>query len=395
MKRRIAALAVLLSAASAVQAQEAPLTDLIESLCKRGVIDQEEYERYQEAKKEERAGSRVERRERALRDALDKERLAKLEAKKSWTDKIDFRGYVQFRDSAVVGGDEDIRLWNDRGVGPDTGITVRRARLIFFGQVSDNLYVYIQPDLASNAGDTSNVAQLRDFYGDISFDDKREFRVRVGQSKIPYSFEELQSSQNRLSLDRNDALNSCCTNERDLGAFFYWAPAEKRAMFSDPNRLGLKGSGDCGVIALGAYNGQGANRPERNDNMHMVASFTWPFKTEKDQCYEYGIAAINGQFSPITSGTVRSDSNYLDRRVALRGVIYPQPWGIQAEWSWGEGPELNQRTNRIEGGSLSGGYIQVMYRAEDFFGYGVVTPFVKYRNFSGAMKFQTKARPPT
>ena len=110
MKRRVAALAVLLSATPAIHAQEAPLTDLIESLYKRGVIEQEEYERYQEAKKDERARSRVERRERAMRDALDKERLAKLEAKKSWTDKIDFRGYIQLRDSMVVAGDDDIRL---------------------------------------------------------------------------------------------------------------------------------------------------------------------------------------------------------------------------------------------------------------------------------------------
>jgi hypothetical protein len=77
--------------------------------------------------------------------------------------------------------------------------------------------------------------------------------------------------------------------------------------------------------------------------------------------------------------------------VALHGVIYPQPWGVQAEWNWGQGPELNQRTNRIESGSLSGGYIQVMYRQEDFFGYGVLTPFVKYQNYQGGMKFQTNA----
>jgi hypothetical protein len=36
----------------------------------------------------------------------------------------------------------------------------------------------------------------------------KEYRVRIGQSKVPYGFENLQSSQNRLSLDRNDALNS-------------------------------------------------------------------------------------------------------------------------------------------------------------------------------------------
>jgi hypothetical protein len=47
----------------------------------------------------------------------------------------------------------------------------------------------------------------------------KEYRVRIGQSKVPYGFENLQSSQNRLSLDRNDALNSAVV-KRDLGAFF-------------------------------------------------------------------------------------------------------------------------------------------------------------------------------
>jgi hypothetical protein len=50
----------------------------------------------------------------------------------------------------------------------------------------------------------------------LSFDAKKEYRVRIGQSKVPYGFENLQSSQNRLTLDRNDALNSAVVNERDL-----------------------------------------------------------------------------------------------------------------------------------------------------------------------------------
>jgi hypothetical protein len=44
----------------------------------------------------------------------------------------------------------------------------------------------------------------------------KEFRVRVGQSKVLFGFENMQSSQNRLTLDRNDALNSAVANERDL-----------------------------------------------------------------------------------------------------------------------------------------------------------------------------------
>jgi hypothetical protein len=47
---------------------------------------------------------------------------------------------------------------------------------------------------------------------------QKEYRVRIGQSKVSYGFENLQSSQNRLSLDRNDALIVQLLM-RDLGAF--------------------------------------------------------------------------------------------------------------------------------------------------------------------------------
>jgi hypothetical protein len=80
---------------------------------------------------------------------------------------------------------------------------------------------------------------------------KKEFRLRVGQSKVPFGFENLQSSQNRLTLDRNDALNSAVANERDLGAFFYWAPSKIRERFAMLVKDGYKGSGDYGVFAFG------------------------------------------------------------------------------------------------------------------------------------------------
>jgi hypothetical protein len=78
---------------------------------------------------------------------------------------------------------------------------------------------------------------------------KKNF-VRVGQSKVPFGFENLQSSQNRLTLDRNDALNSAVANERDLGAFFYWAPSKIRERFAMLVKDGYKGSGDYGVFAF-------------------------------------------------------------------------------------------------------------------------------------------------
>jgi hypothetical protein len=40
---------------------------------------------------------------------------------------------------------------------------------------------------------------------------------------------------------------------------------------------GYKGSGDYGVFAFGAYNGQTANRTEGNRNLHVVTRVSYPF----------------------------------------------------------------------------------------------------------------------
>jgi hypothetical protein len=317
---------------------------------------------------------------------------------KKWYDTLNIRGYTQFRYNETITGDEDIRLWIDSGVGEDRAITIRRARVILSGDVGNHLSLYLQPDFSSSAGDTGNVAQLRDLYGDIAFDAKKEYRLRIGQSKIPYSFENLQSSQNRLSLDRNDALNSCCRDERDFGAFFYWAPAEKRELFRELVSSGLKGSGDYGILGFGFYNGQGANRSEQNNNMHMVARATWPYRFDNGQIFEAGVQAVRGKFVPAIDNrltnlpsSVWAGRNYDDERVGLHAVWYPQPFGLQAEWNWGTGPQLAATLDAIEQRSLQGGYIQAMYRDENFFGFGTFMPFVKWQRFDGALKFQPNA----
>jgi hypothetical protein len=349
------------------------------------------------------AEQRLEARQRKLEERIDKLATAApapaVLSPKKWYDNISLRGYVQTRLNSVVGGDEDIRLWNDGSVGEDRSFMIRRARLIVSGDVSDRLFVYLQPDFATTAGDTGNVAQLRDFYGDISFDKEKEYRLRVGQSKIPYSFEDLQSSQNRLALDRNDALNSSTLAERDLGLFFYYAPAKTRALFRDLVRSGLKGSGDYGMFAFGVYNGQGSNRPELNDNMHVVSRFTYPFKTESGQIFEAGIAGYSGRVTPTTDGRIaglpaniyRDGGGFRDRRVALHAMMYPQPFGLQAEWNWGEGPALNDARTAIENQSLHGGYVQAMYRIDRSSGTGIWIPFVRWQYYDGAIKYQPNA----
>ena len=313
-----------------------------------------------------------------------------------WYNSFKIRGYVQARYNRLFETNPDLGCEQcDRSWGDEGGFFLRRIRIIFFGQIHKNVYFYIQPDFASSASSTGlNFAQIRDAYFDIGFDQKNEFRVRIGQSKIPYGFENMQSSQNRIPLDRADALNSAVTNERDMGIFFYWAPDKIRKKFSTLVKENYKGSGDYGVFALGAYNGQTANRPELNNNLHVVARASYPFEIG-NQIIEPGIQAYTGRYELPTSlknggVTTTHDLNYLDQRAAVSFILYPKPFGIQAEYNIGKGPEFNKHTETIETKSLEGGYATFSYRIEHK--EQIIFPFTRYQYYRGGKKHEMDAR---
>jgi phosphate-selective porin len=148
---------------------------------------------------------------------------------KKWYETFSIRGYVQIRYNRLFETNEKLKCEQcDRSWGEGGGFAIRRGRIILSGNLTKNVFFYIQPDFGSATGTTQNIFQLRDAYIDLSLDKKSEFRLRFGQSKVPFGFENMQSSQNRLPLDRADGLNSAVSNERDLGVFFYWAPEETR-----------------------------------------------------------------------------------------------------------------------------------------------------------------------
>jgi hypothetical protein len=202
----------------------------------------------------------------------------------------------------------------------------------------------------------------------------------------------MQSSQNRLPLDRNDALNSALTNERDIGAFFYWAPKKTRTLFSSLVKDGLKGSGDYGVFAFGAYNGQTANQSEKNNNLHVVTRLSYPFQIGS-QIIEPGLQAYSGKFVLLsTSAGVKKaeNSEYLDQRVAASFILYPKPFGIQAEYNIGRGPEFNKFSDSIELQGLKGGYITLSYMLK--LNNQTLIPFVRGQYYEGGKKHELDAR---
>jgi hypothetical protein len=336
-------------------------------------------------------------------DTLVKKTEAPKEEKKShWYDKFGIRGYMQVRYNRFLETNPKlVSEQGDKSIGDKQGVFIRRMRIIFSGQVHEHVYIYIQPDFASSASSTGlHFAQLRDAYFDVSFDKKREFRVRIGQSKVPFGFENMQSSQNRLPLDRNDALNSAVSNERDLGAFFYYAPKKVRELYNSLVNDGFKGSGDYGVLGFGVYNGQTANKPEQNNNQHWVARLTYPFQIG-NQIIEPGVAAHGGFYTMTSdqlsaaSGTrsavkTTTSKDYTDNRYAASFVLYPKPFGIQAEYNVGTGPEYDAKKDSVLNKDLKGGYVTLCYLIN--IKKHILIPFVRATTYQGGKKHELDAR---
>ncbi len=321
---------------------------------------------------------------------------------KPWYESLRIRGYTQVRYNGFPSFDENDDLQNDQGdkyIGQGSGLGIRRARLIVFGDVHEHVAVYLQADFASSIGDQNHVAIVRDWYADIFVDPDKTFRFRVGQSKVPYGFENLQSSQNRLPFDRNDALNSAFKDERDLGVFAYWEPKQIRARYKLLVDEGLKGSGDYGVVGVGVLNGQGANRFDRNDNLHVVARLAYPFKFG-DQYVEAGLGGYTGRYQVnvededdgTTYTTPSNPDGIRDMRAFGTLVVYPQPIGFQAEYNIGKGPSQGEDDpTAIRSRSLHGGYAQAMFKIDDVLGTRALIPYVRGTLYEGGKKFETNA----
>ncbi|UPZ16323.1 porin [Flavobacterium humidisoli] len=341
-------------------------------------------------------------------DSINKAKLPETKSgggvEEHWYDRISLRGYAQIRYNGLFSTNDKVsceqcdRSWGTTSTAPDAkaknGLFIRRARLVFSGQVHPNVFFYFQPDFASSpSSGINNFVQIRDLYFDLSFDKKREYRVRVGQSKIPYGFENMQSSSQRLTLDRADAINSSILNERDLGVFFYWAPAEIRKRFEMLVRDGYKGSGDFGVFAFGVYNGQIANKLDGNRDLNVVARVTYPFVIGS-QIIEPGIQAYTGKWAftgEVSPGVTVNDPQYVkDQRVGATFVLYPRPFGIQTEYNIGTGPRYNTLTNTIDQTDLNGGYVLLNYKWDIKKQH--IYPFAKFQYYDGGKKYEKDAR---
>jgi hypothetical protein len=309
-----------------------------------------------------------------------------------WYARLSLRGYAQIRYNRLLESNRNLTCAQcDRSIGNNGGIFLRRGRLVISGDVSSRVSVYVQPDFGSDAAGTLHYLQLRDAYFDLFLDRDKEHRLRFGQSKVPFGWANLQSSSNRVPLDRDDALNSAIPNERDMGVVYAWSPALAKRRFRILTDSGLKGTGDYGVFSFAVTNGQTANRAEANNTQHLTARLAYPFRLPNGQFIELGVQGYRGQFVlPARTATVSAVPQYDDERAALSAVWYAQPFGLSGEWTWGRGPEYDPVARRVDTRRLRGGYLQAQVRARR--NGQVATPFARLQYYSGGKKVETDAR---
>ncbi len=337
-------------------------------------------------------------------DPVPDTRLAAASPEPKWYDRIAIRGYTQMRFSEILSGDRTapdgrsrLRSVHDGAIGDDTNFSLRRVRLVLQGDLNDRVSFYFQPDFASNVSNQSSgerregFAQLRDAYVDTFLDSDRRFRLRFGQSKVPFGWENMQSSSNRLTLDRSDGINSAVPGERDLGVVAYYTPAAVQKVWDRLEEDGQKLFGNYGAFGLAVYNGQGIGREEANDGVMTVAMATWPFALDglgdafAGQVFETGAAAIRNRVQPeLRSGGV-STAAYADERFGVHAMLYPQPIGFQAEWNWGRGPQYDPLSQSIATKRLNGGYVQTMARVRRS-PLGPFMPYARWQYYRGGWK---------
>jgi len=232
------------------------------------------------------------------------QRLAKVEAEQK-LHKID--GYMQLRyqdDSAPQGKEE---------------FQVRRARVNVRGPVSDrtSYRIEFQLDAKESGKARGSKVQLRTAYVDYELD---QGKLRVGQAKVPWGYELLESVPNLWTAERSLFMDRLFPDQRDIGVQWSYRRSPRAPQFD-----------------VGIFNGTGINASDNNDRKNLMARLDFPAGT--------GTVALSGYAGSDGAGP---DATRQDRT------------GLSARFEWGQTQFLGEFVDgRDKGHDVRGWYAQL------------------------------------
>ncbi len=157
----------------------------------------------------------------------------------------------------TIAGYTQVRYQSFEEKGKTDGFDIRRARLDVKGNISPYWSYRVQFDLAG-------APKLIDAYAELKVNDYLNFTI--GQAKIPFSLENLTSSNKLEMIDRSQAVEALVARGKDVGGN------------QNGRDIGIQLGGtilklkDRPVVdyRLGFYNGSGINTTDNNGNKDMA-----------------------------------------------------------------------------------------------------------------------------
>jgi len=185
-------------------------------------------------------GARVDDLETAMKDVQS--RLAKVEADQK-KHKLD--GYLQVR-------------YIDDEAADTSEFLVRRARFNIRGPVADrwSYRIEFQMDAKEEGKGPTSKTQLRTLNADYKL---HKGYLRIGQAKIPWGYELLESVPNLWTSERALFMDRLFPNQRDIGVMYAYQAAKDKPEFD-----------------IGIYNGTGINASDNNKSKNVMARVDFP-----------------------------------------------------------------------------------------------------------------------
>lgn len=254
--------------------------------------------------------------------------------KKPSVPSFQFSGYIQWQTRRDAG--ERVNVTEEE---------LRRARLKADVRLGQRAGATLQLEMAREV-------EVKDAYVDLKF--PPQWGVRVGQFKIPFSSQILESSGARLAPERALINLRTVPGERDRGILLTY-------QWSDNPRWPLQVQG-------GVFNGAGPNRNDNNTDKDFILSIATPATP-----LALRVSFLQGRFRNPSQGG-QPGGEVTKRRWGIDARYNRGPWIIEGQYAQGKGDSDGQRVSTTD---VQGYYLQVAYKIPNI----PLFPLVRWQHY--------------